>query len=471
MNLTFSDLTSVQNFDDWADSTEALFQYSRRNHQDTLTELQALYPRTWDTHMLAPIPFIWRVCRELATLYRRRPNRRHLGEGITFDVQRRINSIYRAIDMDWKFQTMHENLIAMNNASMWFFPIQTDAFSGVEVLVIPPHHCKFQMKPGRASSTAMLDVERVWVKLPVHRDAEVGIIRYGVAEITATTAIWSEAPEELLGTGLWFADKSNPIGRIPCIYMRGTEPAPGEWHAPVDNDLLQAQRALSLGWSDIQNISRKQGFQQGIMMNMSQAQAEDLEIGPESVIGLMEGQDFKFVGGSPPLREYQAAVEGYLATILAHLGLSPEIFLKQKSVSAIAKTLDRMDREEGRQRWINQFERSENEAWEFIRLWINHLRGNGTEVYPFADVEIRYFEAKQAVDPLHEAQAQRMRIMDGSRTAAQLLAEETGITEDEAKEQVRLNLEETRKNQEILAPDHRIEQGRVTESERELSVL
>jgi hypothetical protein len=64
-----------------------------------------------------------------------------------------------------------------------------------------------------------------------------------------------------------------------------------------------------------------------------------------------------------------------------------------------------------------------------------------------------------------------MKITDGTRTAAQLLAEETGITEDEAREQVRKNLMETRENQAILEPDRRIEQGRVTESERELSVL
>jgi len=290
--------------------------------------------------------------------------------------------------------------------------------------------------------------------------------------ITETQAYWEDAPDQsLIGQGLWFADKSNPLGRIPAIYLRGTEPKPGEWTAPTDDDLLAAQRAISLGFTDLGQIARLQGYMQGVMTNMTQQQAESLEVGPESIIGLMEDQSFNYVGGKPPLKDNLENLIEYMNTMLAHLGLNPQTFLKTASVSAIAKQVDLIDREAERQRFVIMFEDAENKAWEFIRGWINELRGNGQVIYPFARVEVEYFEPAIPVDVLHTAQAERMQIHDGTLTAAQILAKRSGISMEEAREQVRLNLEETRETLEILEPDERVAQGRTPESERELSVL
>jgi len=472
MQWIFSDTLAVIDRTAWEQNVEALNKYLRRNHEDTLEQLKMLYPRTWSSHTLRPVPFVWRVARELATLYRKRPNREFIGEAITPEMQDRIRDIYRALDLDLKMRTLQENLVALNNACMFFFPVVKRDFQGVQPVIIPPHHTRFQMKKGQAMSLDMLDVERVWLKLPVHTDATTGMINYGVAVITETQAYWEDAPDQsLIGQGLWFADKSNPLGRIPAIYLRGTEPKPGEWTAPTDDDLLAAQRAISLGFTDLGQIARLQGYMQGVMTNMTQQQAESLEVGPESIIGLMEDQSFNYVGGKPPLKDNLENLIEYMNTMLAHLGLNPQTFLKTASVSAIAKQVDLIDREAERQRFVIMFEDAENKAWEFIRGWINELRGNGQVIYPFARVEVEYFEPAIPVDVLHTAQAERMQIHDGTLTAAQILAKRSGISMEEAREQVRLNLEETRETLEILEPDERVAQGRTPESERELSVL
>ena len=253
--------------------------------------------------------------------------------------------------------------------------------------------------------------------------------------------------------------------------MRGTEPRPGEWTAPTDDDLLAAQRAISLGFTDLGQIGRMQGYMQGVIMNMSQQQAEDLELGPESIIGLMDDQDFKYVGGKPPLKDNLENLTAYMNTMLAHLGLNPQTFLKTASVSAVAKQVDLIDRESERQRYVLQFEAAEQKAYEFIRLWINAVRGNGLEVYPFADVEVEYFEPAVPVDVLHTAQAERMQINDGTTTAAEILSKRSGISIAEAERKVEDNLQQTAQLQQILTPDERAAQGRATDSERELSVL
>ena len=471
MQWIFSDTLDATDRSEWDRNVQALYNYLRRNHEDTLEQLKALYPRTWDQHTLRPIPFVWRVARELATLYRKRPNREFVG-AFGPSVALRIKSIYRALDMDLKFRTLQEHLVAMNNACMFFFPVNRRDFQGVQPLVIPPHHVRFQMKPGQAMSTDMLDVEKVWLKLPVHTDAVTGWISYGVAVVTQDEAFWHSTPDDaMVGEGLWFKDRSNPLGKIPCIYLRGSEPRPGEWTAPTDDDLLAAQRAISLGFTDLGQIGRMQGYMQGVIMNMSQQQAADLELGPESIIGLMDDQDFKYVGGKPPLKENAENLIEYMNTMLAHLGLNPQTFLKTASVSAIAKQVDLIDREAERQRFVIMFEDAENRAYEFVRQWINVLRGNGEEIYPFARVEVEYFEPSMPVDVLHTSQAERMQIHDGTTTAAEILAKRSGISVDEAKTRVRENLEETREMAEILTPDERIAQGRDPSSERELAVL
>ena len=472
MQWIFSETLDVTDRTEWQQNVDALYNYLRRNNEDTLEQLKILFPRTWDQHTLRPIPFVWRVARELATLYRKRPSREFIGEGVTPDLQRRIKSIYRAIDMDLKMRTLQEHLVAMNNACMFFFPVLKDDFQGVQPVIIPPHHAKFQMKKGQAMSLNMLDVEKVWLKLPVYTDATTGLINYGVAVITDKEAYWESTPDDsMVGQGLWFTDRSNPLGKIPCVYLRGTEPKPGEWTAPTDDDLLAAQRAISLGFTDLGQIGRMQGYMQGVMMNMSQQQAEGLELGPESIIGLMDDQDFKYVGGKPPLKENLENLVNYMNTMLAHLGLNPQTFLKTASVSAVAKQVDLIDREAERQRFVMMFEDAENKAYEFVRGWINLLRGNGQEIYPFAFVEVEYFEPSVPVDVLHTSQAERMQINDGTTTAAEILAKRSGISIAEAEIKVRNNLLETRRMGQILNPDERTAQGRVTDSERELSVL
>ena len=131
MQWIFSDTIDVTDRTEWEDNVEALYNYLRRNHEDTLDQLKILYPRTWENHTLRPIPFVWRCARELATLYRKKPSREFIGRAITTETQNQIRAIYRAIDMDLKMRTLQEHLVAMNNACMFFFPIVRDDFLGV----------------------------------------------------------------------------------------------------------------------------------------------------------------------------------------------------------------------------------------------------------------------------------------------------------------------------------------------------
>ena len=109
-----------------------------------------------------------------------------------------------------------------------------------------------------------------------------------------------DGPKGGKGEPLWGDSTRNPLGVVPLVMLRGSEPAPGEWFAPVPQDLLYAQLALDLTYTDVQHIASLQGYGQPVITGIGQAAATELRLGPESVIGLPDPEmDFTFRHGDP----------------------------------------------------------------------------------------------------------------------------------------------------------------------------
>lgn len=454
---------TVEDRTDWSNKTEALFHYLRRDHRVTLDVLQDMFPDTWDQRTLRVVPFIQRLARSLATLYQQPPTREFIAAGISQEIlNRRTESIYKAISFDERMQSLHESLIAMNNATLWVWPTN---FGGVRLMNIPPHDQEFKLSV--PYSDDVRDLEAAWIQLPISKDPASGIVTHGIAKITPETAVWEEGPKGMAGKPLWGDSEVNPLGRIPVVMLRGSDPAPGEWFAPVPQDLLYAQLALDLTYTDIQHIASLQGYGQPVITGIGHAAATELKLGPEAVIGLPDpDMSFDFRHGNPPLAEYQQAADQYLRSVLAFTGVNPDVFLKTSgAISSVAKRMDMHERDIERNRHAKMFAKAEQDAWDLIRLWINELRGNGTEVYPETTVNVTYNQADPPMDELHREQAVRMALDAGLTSPAKELARRTGISEREAKKQIQQNIRDWKAVQQINDPDNRVVQGRVTATE------
>ena len=459
---------SVTDKSDWVNKTEALYKYLRRDHEPTLEALQNLYPDTWDQRVLRVVPFLQRLARTLGTLYQQAPTRDFVGAGVNDEVKARIGKIYKSIGVNDALRTAQEQLTILNNSTVWVFPT---SFGGVRLLNIPPHDQEFKSRD--PWSNDVRDLEEAYISLPVGSDLNTGFVTHAVAKITPEEAVWVDGPKGLAGTGVWGESTVNPLGRIPVVAFRGSEPASGEFFAPVPYDLLHAQLALDLTFTDIQHIASLQGYGQPVIKGVGSAAATELKLGPESVIGLPdgEGMEFTFEHGNPPLAEYQNAADQYLRSVLAFCGVNPDIFLKTSgAISAVAKRMDMHERELERGRFVNMFERAEQDLWDLVRMWINELRGNGREVYPETDVRIRYHFPDPPVDPLHREQATRLALDSGLTSPGSEYARRHGVTEAEAQKKVNQNLQQWAKLQEINNPDRRIEQGRTPDTELRIAV-
>lgn len=423
--------------DRWRETTELLYQYLQRQMADARRQREELYPKTWSNQVQRTVPLVWRVSRELAKLYHRTPTRTHVlagGEPVPREAQALIDRINAGARLDRRLRTAHEHLRAMNNATVWVWPVPQ--LRGVRFVVVPPHHQHVTLTQADVGGSFLSDDERdvaSWrVKLPVGQDADTGMRIFAIARITATEAVWEEGPEELVGEGVWTRDGSNPIGVIPAVVLRGSDPAPGDFWAPAAEDLLDAQRAVNHDYTDIGHVARLQGYGQPWMKGIQSEVAAEMEFGPETAIGHPDPSfQFDFARPAPDLAGYHQQMEGYVRGVISANGLSPQTLLKSAGVTAQAKRLEMLDRDEERERDIDEFMRAEQRIYGLTRQWVTWLRG--VDVLPDAQVRVQYHTPHVPTDPLHEAQAADLEMAAGLTSPQRTLAHRHGISLEEAK--------------------------------------
>ncbi len=415
--------------DRWRELIRVLYQYLRRDMRDAREQREFYYPRTHHNHIQKTVPLVFRIARELATLYVRPPAREYVGASPA--VQERIDSIMRGAQLDRVMRTAQEQLVALAQSTVWVWPVPE--VGGVRLLTPPPHDQAVELTDPTSSSER--DVRTWWLRLPVGEDAVTGLISYATAEVTAETAFWVEGPDNMKGKGIWSEDGSNPIGRIPAVRLKGADPGPGEFWCPVPEDLLDAQRGINHMMTDLALVARMQGHGQPVVKGVSNAIAEDMELGPESIIGLSDTEgDFRFVQANPDLTGYQGVLDHYLRAVISTNGLNPATVIKSTAITALGKQLEILDREVERKRQVVEFERAERSIYNIARGWVNWLRN--TELLPDARVEVTYRDHPMPADPLHEAQAMKMLIEMGLTTPARELAKMEGISVEDARAQV-----------------------------------
>lgn len=409
----------------WRRIIRELWRYLRRDMTDARLKRAEMYPKNHDKHVMRTVPFIWRLARELSSVDRARTFTAPDGSTLAPEVVGVIEGIYRDAQVDRRMRTAHEQLVALNQSTLWVWP---DDAGGVRLFCPPPHDQ--EVEQAVAVSMAERDLKTAWIRLPTRRDVETGAVEFAVARIDADTAFWEEGLGAIVGTPLWGNDVSNPIGEIPLVMLRGSDPAPGEWWAPIPHDLYDAQVAICHDQTDVGVIARMQGYSQPVIKGVGQESAKSILTGPEEIIGVPETGDFQFVSPNPDLAGNVAQLEQYVRTVVSANGLNPATLMKSAGVTALAKQIELIDRDTERRRHFVEFDRAEQRVYALIRLWVNASRG--FELLPDARVTVDYRDVYIPADPLHEAQSTKMFIDMNMTSAPRERAKREGISMDEA---------------------------------------
>jgi len=417
----------------WRKITRILWQYLRSDMRDMEDERKRKFPVTYKNHTLKPIPLVRRLALEQAQLYLNAPQREF--NGLDDSQAERMREIYKRISIDETLLNAHQQLCALNNATVWVWP---DKSGGVRLLLVPPQDQAVELADPTSHSEA--DVSIWFVRLPVGQDVNTGIINYGVAKVTPTSAVWTtNAPGDLAGRGLWRDDGSNPLGFIPAVRLRNALPAPGEFFSPANEALLLCQRAVSSDATSIGVVALQQAHGQAFIKGLPHAAAAEIELSPETVIGLSDpDHEFGFAQADPRLDGYRMVVDHYLKMSVAMQGMSPATVLKSSALTALAKRLDNLDRDVERRRHINELHRAEDRILSAVIAWVNVQAG--VEVFPPATVTVTYHEPVQIVDDLHAAQSLKMLSEMGLTSPAEELSKREAISLQEAEQRVANNL-------------------------------
>lgn len=414
----------------WRKTMARLYDYYRRDMSDAALQRKALYPKNWDKHVLRTVPFVWAMSRELATAYLQDPSRTWVGldgQPLPEATAAMIGEQYKRARVNGFMRQAQRQLVAMNNATIWVWPDASR--TGVSLTLPPPHEQDVALASPFGASEA--DVAAWWLRIALPSPEDPQTAYYGIIKATRAELYWTEAPGDKTGKGVINpSTRANPFGDIPAVIIRGTDPAPSEFWAAAPDDQLQAQRALNHDLTDVGTIARLQGYGQPVLKSMTAGQKE-IELGPETVVGVQgEGADFTFASPNPQLEGYIKSLQEYVQQVVAMNGLNPATFMKSAGITALAKQIELVDRENYRKEHLEIMRRAEQRLYDVMRLVMNFLMGR--EVWPPAVVEIEYRNPTMPVDPLSDANATKALIELDQTGRVRARALRDGITMVEA---------------------------------------
>ena len=422
--------------EEWRRDAEALWDYMHRNMRDSLELRSRLYPKNATRHLPRYVPFVWRVVREKTP---QRIDRDFLGldgERLPEATVELIRSFYAEAGLDAALRAARKQLVALSQSTVWIWP--TQGGRSVRAFTVPIHRQSVDM--GHPLSAQVDDVAAWHLEVPVGGDKYTEAIETAVARITPHRQEWVEALDQQTGEPVWpYAGEDvpnkNALGMIPVAMMRAEEPEPGYWWGEVPRDLLYAQRALNMDLTTTGVVADMQGFSQAVSKGLTAAQAKELEVGPESVVGL-PGLDYDFGFASPnaDLAQRVATSNQYMQAVISAQGLSPQTFLKSSGITATAKRVENQARDAERRWDMPTIQEAEQRCYDILRGWLRVLRG--VEVLPPAVVQIAARDVVEVVDPLHDAQALQLAIFAGQTDEVAARAEREGVSREEAKRRV-----------------------------------
>lgn len=434
------DLADRTGGDRWRTNIRELYNYLRRDMRDARVQRERVYKINGKSHIQRTVPLVSRLAREIASAYRRPPSRSWRlvnedgtpGAKVSGRLLERLKKLYHDAQVDKRMRQAHEQRATLHNATLWVWPEVDASKPPVRVMLIPPHEQDVELSDPTGQDES--DVKRWQFRLPLRHDLDSGQVFYGLAEVTATSAHWVSGPEPFQGRGLYGDGKDNPFQQIPVVMLRGSEPGAGEWWSPCPEDLLDAQRAINHDFTDVGEIARKQGFGQPVRKggapSGTQGDTRELQLGPETAVEVDDTGDFKFASADPKLDGYVTQLRQYLEAVIATNEMSPETLLKAQGLTALAKRLSLIDRDDARAESLADLKRAEQRLYDLMRLALNWA--TRTETLPPLLVEVEYYEPVVPTDPLADSQADAIDIDRRFTSTARVRARRDGVSLEEA---------------------------------------
>ncbi len=385
------------------------------------------------------IPLAWRVCRDLAIQYVRRPTR--VFEGVGLATADALADIYKRAKFDQFMLRMHQRLIGHTSQIISADPIGPRQ---VKLRAWAPFEADVCFKD--ALEDDIRRAERVELLVPIRRLDST--LHYGRRVYTQTDA-WTEATGNKVS--LFNEDEkdlSHDFGEIPLRAIRRDEAIKGWYFPPLPLDLLSVQIGLNIAVSDIELICRHQCYgREALTGPGALVAAEQMQDGPDFMRIYPVDAQYSYTETNPAVDKYLNAVESTLPLFGSNNYISPESRVystgsRFPGVTGNAKEVERIDQREERERSEVLLEDAEQDIAELIT---NVLARNGDSLLAInseaVQVKIKYNYVEPMANNLQTSQARELDYSQGLGSPEEDVARIMGIPASEAKGFVEERLE------------------------------
>ena len=419
------------------DQSRQLDDFARGDFASISRELSKAYKNTTSMQERY-VPLVERYVDELAGLYSAPVQRAWSGPGAE-----RMAGVYTESGVDAAFAELEGVGRVQRTALCLMMP---DGVGRVWPVVLRPW--QVDVEPGDPMRAWDIQAaERVTIRVP--QQVAASQVIYGELVMTRSE-IWRELRADRVPV---YGDSiANPFpgGRYPLAVLRVQQPELGRFFAPVNEPLLNLQIALCLQESDTEHLIRYQAYGQKVIEGATHAQAvEELMVGPDKVWALVASDPtqappkLSVVGKDPPISQIVTWQESRIRLFASMLGISADAFLRvNTALTASARLFADQDRKKIRDKIRPKMAAFELAAARAAADVVNLFAAAPIDADRIG-LDLRWSDAVPSVDPLHDAQATAMRIDQGLTTAAEIIAEDKGITRAEALAMVRDNMSET----------------------------
>ncbi len=439
-------LSGVETWNDvkFQNRSRQLDQFLRGDYSSIADELKKAFPHTTGLQERY-VPLVSRYAHELSGLYAKPVIRRFQSfiEPTAVQAFIKMRECYGRSGFDRFMHNVHRKLLIQNTVLVGVLPGGRPG--EVRLMCWNPYQVDWEMsRPMYTPDVQELD--RVALQMPIDVD-DTGVIVFGQIVMTPDEIYLDRGGERV---PIYGQTTTNPFdGMIPLVVIRGEDPAPGRFFAPVNEPLLNMAIALSINESDTELLVHTQAWGQRVIVGAQPAQQiEEIRVGPEKVLALVSmdpqapSPELKVIQGQPPLSQISNWNESRLRLLCSMFDLSPDAFLKvNTAVTASARAYDQRDRDEAKARYEPILNAAEQELARLIARVLNLT--DPLQIPSDIRVNITYPTYDPPVDPLHEAQALKEMIALGITSPVDVVANRDGITRRQAIDKIRANLDET----------------------------
>lgn len=418
------------------EASQILHQFYNRDYSYiTQYVLPLLYPNAHTGMVPRPLPVARQIAVQLSTAYVKRPTR--TWSGLSRPQQSMIQRIYDELEVDATMLDMHRRAKLQSTMVGVIWPTARGRY---RLKLYSPFQVQVSADPVDNTNIQAAREIRIRATTAVGDDwRQEGVLVMTPDHIYLQT--------ENGRRPVWGGDIRNPFpelgGRYPAWTMRTASPDDGEFLAQVAKDILYANVAISLGYTDAEYLARYGLWGQDVFSNIEKERAIELIGGPDRPLALRDGESYEHVQRSANVEGRVAVEREFLEAVAALHNIAVESLIKGSAAkTAIAKMVERSEQTLARLEDLQQADQAEQELYRanaMVQAWDGNLMRFPVEG---VTVQVRRRKLDAPVDPEHDKRARQMDYANGIASPVQDLADQLDIPYEEARAILKRNLED-----------------------------